>query len=186
MDNFKYLGSIISTDNNITLDIKSRISAGYKVFYTHMMLFKSRLLSRSNKVRLYKSLIRPVATFGCESWSLKESDIRLLSTFERKILRAVFGPIRNADGSYRIRMNHEIRNLLGDADIIGFIKSSRIRWLGHVHRAESRMIKYVINKRPQGDRTKGKPWLRWLDDVERDLAHLDHRNWKAAAVDRGK
>ena len=53
------------------------------------------------------------------------------SIFERRILTTIFGPVQNDDGSWRIRMNHELNELIGNADIVRFIKSRRIAWLGH-------------------------------------------------------
>jgi len=31
---------------------------------------KSRALNRNLKLKMYKSLIRPVVTYGCEAWTL--------------------------------------------------------------------------------------------------------------------
>jgi hypothetical protein len=52
-----------------------------------------------------------------------------MMTYERKILRKIFGPIQDKDGSWRIRMNHELKELIGNADIVRFIESRRIAWL---------------------------------------------------------
>jgi hypothetical protein len=46
--------------------------------------------------------------------------------FERRILRKIFGPVQNEDGSWRIGMNYELNELIGNADIVRFIKSRRI------------------------------------------------------------
>jgi len=47
-------------------------------------------------------------------------------------LRKIFGPVQNEDGSWRIRKNYELNELTENADIVRFIKSRRIAWLGHV------------------------------------------------------
>jgi len=49
-----------------------------------MCLMKSRALNRSSK---FKSLIRPVVTYGCEAWTLTNRDEQHLRIFERRILR---------------------------------------------------------------------------------------------------
>jgi len=46
-------------------------------------------------------------------------------------------PVQNEDGSWRIKMNHELNELIGNADSVRFIKS-RIAWLGHVKRMDDR------------------------------------------------
>ena len=40
--------------------------------------------------------------------------------------------MQNEDGSWRIRMNYDLNELTENADIVRFIKSRRIAWLGHV------------------------------------------------------
>ena len=47
-----------------------------------------------------------------------------LRIFERLIL--IFGPVQNEDGSWRIRMNYELNELIQNADIVRFINSRRI------------------------------------------------------------
>jgi hypothetical protein len=80
------------------------------------------LLDQSNNVS-DKSLIRPVVTYGCEAWTLTNRGEQHLRIFERRILRKIFDPVQNEDGSWRIIMNYE---LIGNADIVRFIKSRRI------------------------------------------------------------
>jgi hypothetical protein len=41
--------------------------------------------------------------------------------FQRRLLRKIFGPVQNEDGSWRIRMNYELNELIGTADIVKFI-----------------------------------------------------------------
>jgi len=68
------------------------------------------------------SLIRHVVIYGCEAWTLKNREEQYLSIFERRILRKIFGPVQNEDGSCRIRTNYELNELVGNADIVRFIK----------------------------------------------------------------
>jgi len=42
--------------------------------------------------------------------------------------------VPNEDGYWRNRMNYELVKLIANADIVRFIKSRRIAWLGHVMR----------------------------------------------------
>jgi hypothetical protein len=65
---------------------------------------------------LYKTLIRPVLTSASETWVLTKSDEKTLAVFERKILRAIYGPIKDSD-EWRIRYNSELYALYKDMDI---------------------------------------------------------------------
>ena len=101
---------------------------------------KSRTLNRSSKLKIYKSLIRPIVTYGCEAWTLTNRDEQYFRIFERRILRKIFGPVQNEDGFWRIRMNYELNDLIKNTDIVRFVKSKRMAWLGHVMRMEGKRI----------------------------------------------
>jgi len=83
---------------------------------------------------LYKVLIRPVALYACGAWATTMTDEKRLATFERKVLRRIFGPKRNALGDFELRTNREVE-LYGETNIIGVLKSSRLGWAGHVWRS---------------------------------------------------
>jgi len=55
-------------------------------------------------------------------------------------LRKIFGPVQNEDGFWRIRMNCELNDPIKTADIVRFVKSKRMAWLGHVMRMERKRI----------------------------------------------
>jgi hypothetical protein len=73
--------------------------------------------------------------YGSETWVLSKSDETRLGVFERKDLRAIFGPT-NDNGEWRIKYNDELYTLYKDSDIMTYIKISRLRWAGHVIRLE--------------------------------------------------
>jgi hypothetical protein len=55
--------------------------------------------------------------------------------FERKIIRIIYEPVKENNVLVcRIRYNEEVNTLLKEEDIVRFIKSQRIRWLGHAER----------------------------------------------------
>jgi len=97
---FKYLGTNINNRNNMHNEIKLRIASGNKGYYALAKLFKSKLLSRKSKEYLYSSFLRPVLTYGCETWSVTKGDEEKLNIFERKVLRRIYGPVFE-NGEYR-------------------------------------------------------------------------------------
>jgi len=103
---------------------------GNHCYYAYGKLMKSRALNRSSKLKIYKSLIRPIVTYGCKTWTLTNRDEQYLRIFEGRILRKIFGPAQNEDGFWRIRMNYELNDLIKNADIVRFVKAKE--WLGWV------------------------------------------------------
>jgi len=103
-----YLGTIVNGNNTLEEEIRERNAKGNKAFYANKVLFRSNFVSRKSKLKVYWSVIRPVAVYGCETWVLKESIIQKLSAFEWKILRKIFGPTKEANGIWRIKTNKEL------------------------------------------------------------------------------
>jgi len=131
---------------------------------------KSTALNRSLSLKIYKSLIRPVVTYGCEAWTLTNRDEQYLRIFECGILRKIFGPVQTEDASCRIRMNYELNKLKENANIVRFIKSGRIAWLGHVMQMDDKGTpKGILEWKPIGTRIRGRPRKRWIVDIEDDM-----------------
>ena len=109
-----------------------------------------------------------------------------LRIFERKILRKLFGPVQDENGIWRIRKNHELNELIGNADIVRFIKSRRMAWLGHVMRMDGgRMARRILDWKPMGRRIRGRPRKRWIEDEE-DNQTLGIRGWGKLREERAE
>jgi len=80
---------------------------GSKVYYANQKIFRSKLLLKRAKLKLYWSIIRPVITHASETWVLKGSMKRKLLIIERNILRK-FGPAKHRDGAWRIETDDVI------------------------------------------------------------------------------
>ena len=63
---FIYLGTLLSNDNKVEKEIQRRILAGNRTYFAAISPFRSRLLSRTTKILLYKTLIRPVVAYGAD------------------------------------------------------------------------------------------------------------------------
>jgi len=78
-----------------------------KAYYANRQQINSSLISRSSKLQIYRTLVSPVVTYGSESWTLTMEEERALAVFERKILRKIYGPVKENE-SWRIRRNDEL------------------------------------------------------------------------------
>ena len=84
-------------------------------------------------------------------------------------------------------MNYELNELIGNVDIVRFIKSRRTAWLGHVMRMDDkRTPKRILKWKPIGTRTRGKPWKRWIAGIEEDLQIMGVRRWRKQCEERAK
>jgi hypothetical protein len=110
-----------------------------------------------------------------------------LRIFENRVLRKIFGPKREEDGSWRKLHNNEPHDLYSLPNIVRVIKSRRMRWAGHVARMEEGRGVYRLSVgRPKGKRPVGRPRRRWEDNIKMELREIgmDGANWIELAQDR--
>jgi hypothetical protein len=99
--------STLTEDNNITTEIKQRIVMENRATCGLKKQLSSQYLGRQTKFTSYKTLVRPIHTYGSESWTLKRTEENMLRIFDRRILRRMFGPVEE-NGIWRSSYNHEL------------------------------------------------------------------------------
>jgi hypothetical protein len=68
---------------------------------------------------------------------------------ERRVLRKIYGPTQDKDGTWGIKTNEELENLIKKKNIVRFIKSQRLRWLAHLIRMDTtRTVKKLTEWEP--------------------------------------
>jgi hypothetical protein len=96
------------------------------LFSPESFVFPSHIKKPKN-IKTYKTVILPVVLYGCETWSLTLGEEHKLRGFENRVLRRIFGPKREEDGSCRKLHNDELHSLYSSLNIIRVIKSRRMR-----------------------------------------------------------
>jgi len=82
-------------------------------------------LSKNIKIKTHGIIILYVVLYGCETWSLTLREERKLRVFENRVLRRIFGPIRDEEtGEWRKLRNEEVYS---SPNIIRVIKSRGMR-----------------------------------------------------------
>jgi hypothetical protein len=122
------------------------------------------------KIKIYKTIIFPVALYGCETLSLTLREEHRLRMFENRVLRRIFGPKRDeVTGDWRKLHNEELHGLYSSTSIDRVIKARRMRWAGHVARmGEVRGAYNILVGRPEERRPLGRHKRRWEDNIKMD------------------
>jgi hypothetical protein len=94
---------------------------------------------------------------------------------------AIFGPV-NKRNVWRIRINQELRCMYQDLDLVT-TRKSRLKWLGHVHRMNSKRGPKIALEGNPGGRRKGRPRKRWFDNVQDDMIKMRVKRGRTKAMD---
>lgn len=65
-----------------------------------------------------------------------------------------------------------LQELYGRPNILSYMRSKRLEWLGHVRETDDQIIKQALVVEMRGKRLLGKPRTRWRDSVVKELKIL--------------
>lgn len=183
---FKFLGVMINEQNQREVEIKVRIQNANKVYYSLQFLLGSKFLTRNTKLKIYNTVIRPVLSYGSESWSLTKKEEHHLQVFENNVYRKMFGPYFDPIlQAWRKRSNKELHTLSQQAPILNVINSRRLQWAGHLLRmGNDRMVLRTFKEDLVGQRPVGRPRSTWKNEIFKLCRRLNVDNWQELAQNR--
>ena len=164
MENFKYLGAIISNEGSKP-EILSRIAQTTAALSRLKIIWKDKNISLASKVKLMRTLILSTFLYACESWTLTAETEGRIQAVEMRSYR------RRLNISYKDHVtNEEVRNRIQNAigvhgDLLTIVKKRKLRWYGHISKS-SGMAKTVLQGTVKGARRRGRQKRRWEDNVK--------------------
>lgn len=176
VEEFKYLGQILSFKNKMSKTIDDRVSAAWRTFWALKKFLISKL-PMYHKRKLMDSVILPVLTYGAQTWTLTCADERRLQAeqkaMERRILKISL---------LQHETNESIRNITKIKDVLEKARELKWDWAGHVQRMpDDRWTKSIENWNPKdGKRNRGHQLKRWRDDIKQ----VGLGRWRTKAEDR--
>ena len=169
---FKYLGSVISEEGGCDLEVRQRTKAAWAKWRQVSGVILDKRVPLKLRIKVYKTVIRPVLLYGAETWALRRKEEGILEKTEMRMLRWILG----VSLMERIE-NQEIRKRVGVCKITDKARESRLRWYGHVaRRDEDSWIRKAHDMGIEGRRSRGRQKIRWRDVVGRDMNTLDIEN----------
>jgi hypothetical protein len=177
---FELFATTLTNQNDIHDEIKSRLNSRMFAIIQSKIFCLPFSYQKNLKTKIYKTVILTVVLCGHETWSLTLREESRLRVSENRVLRRIFGPKSEGDGSCRKFHNDELYRLYSSSNVVRVIKSRRMRWTGHVARmGEERGLYRVWAGRPEGRRPLERPSRRWEDNVKLDLSEkgIDGTNW---------
>ena len=168
VEDFTYLGSVISKDNGAQKDIQARLNKARGAFARLRPIWKSKTYSHKTKMHIYNSNVKIVLLYGAECWRVTQKDMEKVEVFHNSCLRRIY----NIFWPNKIS-NEALYERAGSYSIVSEIKRRRLRWLGHVLRMpQHRIPKVALRWTPPGKRKRGRPKHTWRRTVIDELDEM--------------
>lgn len=185
VEHFNYLGSIVNRSANIDDEVRNRINAASRSFWSlRERVFDNHDLSVQTKAAVYRAIVIPTMLYGCETWTPYRRHLKDLNQLQQRQLRQLM----------RIKWFHRISNetVLERAkcgSIETLASQARLRWAGHVYRMEeNRLPKCVLyGELANGQRKHGGQLKRFKDVLHDTLKKARAQTtWEAQAAERSE
>jgi hypothetical protein len=164
VNTFNYLGCTLCYEDE--KDMPAKISKFVKMIGVIDQVFKPSLVQQHTRLNIYRTLARPVLVYGSEAWTIRKADEKILQAAEMKFMRKTAGLTL-----WDHKRNEEILKNLKVEPISKFIQNYRANWKEHIDRMDSsRIPNNLLNYRPHGKRSLGRPLKRWSETVTGHLA----------------
>lgn len=114
VNEFKYLGKIVSFELSDEKEVDARISSAWRTFWSMKRFFKG-YLPIQHKKRLMNCCVLPALTYGSATWKLTETLKERLAVAQRSMERCMLN-IKRSDhvSNEKIRKITKIKNVRGN------------------------------------------------------------------------
>ena len=121
-------GSKITEDGDCSREIKRRLLLGKKAMTNLDSILKSRDITLPTKFHLVKAMVFPVVMYGCESWTVKTAECRIIDAFElwcwRRLLRVPW-TVRRSNQSI-------LKEISPGCSLVGLMLKLKLQYFGHL------------------------------------------------------
>ncbi len=137
---------------------------GRKAMVSLDKLIKSKDVSLATKIRVIKTMVFPVTTYGCESWTIKQADRRKIDAFElwcwRRLLRVPWTEKRTNKSV--------LQEIKPECSLEASMVKLKLSYFGHIMRRQDSLEKEIMLGMVGGKRCRGRQKKRWIDTIKED------------------
>ena len=127
-DRLYFVGSKITADGDCGYEIKRCLLLGRKVMTNLDSILKSRDITLSTKVRIFKVMVFSVVMYGCESWTKKKAEHQRIDAFElwfwRRLLRVPWTARRSNQSI--------LKEISPRCSLEGLLLKLKLQYFGHL------------------------------------------------------
>ena len=132
-------------------------------------ILKSRDVTLLTKVYIVKTIVFPVVTYRCESWTIKTAECRRIDAFElwcwRRLLRVSWTARRSNQSILKeINPAYSLERLL---------LKLKLQYFGHLMQRTDSLEKTLMLGKIKGGRRRGWQRMRWLDGITDSMGMIE-------------
>ena len=158
-------GSQITADGDCSNGIKTCLLLARKVMTNLDSTLKSRDISLSTKVYLFKAMVFPVIMYGCESWTVKKAERWRIDAFELWCWRRLFRVPWTAR-----RSNQSIQKEISPGcSLEGLMLRLKLQYFGYLMWRVDSFEKTLMLRGIGGRRRRGRQRMRRLDGITNSM-----------------
>ena len=167
VEDFKYLGSVISSDRSLDKEIRARICKASQAPGCLKTRVLNQHIRQSTKLKVYRAVVLTSLLYGCETWTLYRRHLKQLEHFYAHSLQTIL----NIKWQDRVS-NLQVFDMAEATSIEAMILKSRLRWVGHVIRMEDNRPKQLMfGELASGKQKQGRLLKRFKDCVKASISH---------------
>lgn len=166
VDEYIYLGQLVSLTSRMEKEIKRRVTQAWKAFWALKFILQNKSLNRNLRLQALTTCIFPVLLYGCQTWALTARQKNTLAVCQRGMERKILGI------SLKDRINNKrLQEITSSKNIVHEAARIKWRWGGHVVRLQgNRWAQITTTWDPyQGKRRPGRPRVRWADSFRQQI-----------------
>ena len=161
VEEFQYLGSVLTSDGRCTTEIKRRIGIAKTAFRKMKNLLTNGRICIETRKRAVKTYVWSTLLYGCEAWTVSKEMERRLEAMEmwcwRRVMRVSWTERRS---------NIDVLEAIGGRrELLATVRKRQMAFLGHVIRADG-LENLAITGRIAGSRSRGRPRVKYLDRMK--------------------
>ena len=124
-------------------------------------ILKSRNITLPKKVHLVKAMVFPVATYGCESWTIKKTEHWGTDVFElwcwRRLLRVTWTARRSNQSI--------LKEISPGCSLEGLMLKLKLQCFSHLMQRTDSLEKTLMLGKTESKRRRGRQRMRWLHSI---------------------
>ena len=124
-------------------------------------ILKSRDITLSIKVCLFKAMVFPMVMFGYESWTIKKAEHRRIDAFELWCWRR----LSRVPWTARRSNQYVLKEISPEYSLEGLMLKLKLQYFGHLMQRADSFGKTLMLGKIEGKRRRGQQRMRWLDGI---------------------